>query len=78
MANLPHEAGSLNKVLNRFASLGLNLTKLESRPMTNTSFEFAFYFDVTAKIEQVEVQNLLAELEKSCDKFVFLGAYTEL
>ena len=76
MANLPHEAGSLNKVLNRFASLGLNLTKLESRPMTNTSFEFAFYFDVTAKIEQVEVQNLLAELEKSCDKFVFLGAYT--
>jgi chorismate mutase/prephenate dehydratase len=78
MANLPHEAGSLNKVLNRFASLGLNLTKLESRPMSNTSFEFAFYFDVTAKIEQVEVQNLLAELEKSCDKFVFLGAYTEL
>ena len=78
MANLPHEAGSLNKVLNRFASLGLNLTKLESRPMTNTSFEFAFYFDVTAKIEQVEVQNLLAELEKSCDKFVFLGSYTEL
>lgn len=78
MANLPHEAGSLNKVLNRFASLGLNLTKLESRPMSNTSFEFAFYFDVTAKIEQVEVQNLLAELEKSCDKFVFLGSYTEL
>jgi prephenate dehydratase len=46
--------------------------------MSNTSFEFAFYFDITAKIEQVEVQNLLAELEKSCDKFVFLGAYTEL
>lgn len=78
MTNLPHEAGSLNKVLNRFASLGLNLTKLESRPMSNTSFEFAFYFDVTAKITQPEVQNLFAELEKSCDKFVFLGAYQEI
>lgn len=78
MANLPHEAGSLNKVLNRFASLGLNLTKLESRPMSNTSFEFAFYFDIEAKIEQPEVQNLLAELDNTCDKFVFLGAYEEI
>lgn len=78
MANLPHEAGSLNKVLNRFASLGLNLTKLESRPMSNTSFEFAFYFDVVARIEQPEVQNLLAEMENTCDKFVFLGAYEEV
>ena len=78
MANLPHEAGSLNKVLNRFASLGLNLTKLESRPMSNTSFEFAFYFDIAAKIEQPEVQNLLAELDNTCDKFVFLGAYEEI
>ncbi len=78
MANLPHEAGSLNKVLNRFASLGLNLTKLESRPMSNTSFEFAFYFDILARIDQPEVQNLLAELDNTCDKFVFLGAYEEI
>ena len=78
MANLPHEAGSLNKVLNRFASLGLNLTKLESRPMSNTSFEFAFYFDLEACVESKEVQNLLAELDNTCDKFVFLGAYEEI
>lgn len=78
MANLPHEAGSLSMVLNRFASLGLNLTKLESRPMSNTSFEFAFYFDIMARIDQPEVLNLLAELENTCDKFVFLGAYEEI
>ncbi len=78
MANLPHEAGSLNRVLNRFASLGLNLTKLESRPMSNTSFEFAFYFDVIADVTDVEVQNLLAELDNTSDKFVFLGAYEEI
>ena len=78
MANLPHESGSLSRVLNRFSSLGLNLTKLESRPMSNTSFEFAFYFDVMARIDQKEVQNLLAEMETTCDKFVFLGAYEEI
>ncbi len=78
MANLPHEAGSLNRVLNRFAALGLNLTKLESRPMSNTSFEFAFYFDVMADITDIEVQNLLAELDNTSDKFVFLGAYEEI
>ena len=78
MANLPHEAGSLNKVLNRFAALGINLTKLESRPMSNTSFEFAFYFDIEARVESKEVQNLLAELDNTSDKFVFLGAYEEI
>lgn len=78
MANLQHEAGSLNNVLNKFSALGLNLTKLESRPIADTPFEFAFYFDFDARIENPEVQNLLAELEHSCERFVFLGSYHEI
>jgi chorismate mutase/prephenate dehydratase len=76
--NLPHEAGSLNKILNRFSTTGLNLTKLESRPMPNSPFEFAFYFDFEADATKLEVRNLLAELNNSCDDFLFLGAYKEL
>lgn len=76
--NLPHEAGSLNKILNRFSTAGLNLTKLESRPMPNSPFEFAFYFDFEADIKKDEVKNLLAELDNSCENFLFLGAYKEL
>lgn len=78
MCNLPHEAGSLNKTLNKFSTLGLNLTKLESRPILNSSFEFSFYFDVEAKITKKEVLNLIGELDSSNKEFVFLGSYKEI
>ena len=78
MVTLPHEAGSLNKILNRFSTLGLNLTKLESRPMPNSLFEFAFYFDFEAKLNAPEVKNLIAELDNTSDNFVFLGSYREI
>ncbi|HQC55101.1 MAG TPA: chorismate mutase [Clostridia bacterium] len=78
MVNLPHEAGSLNKLLTRFSTLGLNLTKLESRPISNSPFEFSFYFDFEANLAKKEVQNLIAELENINDKFVFLGGYSEI
>ena len=77
MVNVPHEVGSLNKLLNKFSTQGLNLTKLESRPMPNSAFEFVFYFDFEAKIDSPQVQNLLGELENTCDRFVFLGSYSE-
>ncbi len=78
MVNTPHEAGTLNAILNRFSSLGLNLTKLESRPLENTTFEFAFYLDFEARINRIEVQNLIGELENNCQLFVFLGSYEEI
>ena len=78
LVSLPHETGSLNKLLNRFSTLGLNLTKLESRPIGSSPFEFAFYFDFEADIRRQDVQNLIAELDNRCDKFVFLGGYEEI
>lgn len=78
IVNLPNEVGSLNSLLNKFYTLGLNLTKLESRPITVTTFEYAFYFDFDAKIEKKEVQNLLSELENTTEQFVFLGCYNEI
>ncbi len=76
--NLSHEAGSLNKLLNKFSTLGLNLTKLESRPIPDSPFEFCFYFDFEAKASSKEVQNLLAEIAGETDNFEFLGAYEEM
>lgn len=76
--NLAHEAGSLNKLLNKFNALGLNLTKLESRPMPDCPFEFTFYFDFEADVRTQEVQNLISEIALKADNFAFLGAYEEL
>ena len=77
MINTAHTPGSLNRVLNRFAALNLNLTKLESRPIRNSDFEFLFYFDFEGDITDPSVQNLIADLENGTDQFVFLGSYKE-
>lgn len=78
MMSLPHEAGSLNKTLNKFTTLGLNLTKLESRPIANTSFEFMFYFDFEGQLEDKDVLGLISELDLGSEQFAFLGSYAEI
>lgn len=78
MTALPHSSGSLNRLLMKFSSLGLNLTKIESRPIQGTDFEFMFYFDFEGDITKKEVQSLIADLENDSDKFVFLGSYKEI
>lgn len=77
MAALPHEAGSLSKILGRFNASGINLTKLESRPTPNSVFEFIFYFDIEGDIHNPEVFNLLCDLDNAIN-LTFLGAYNEL
>ena len=78
MMGISHNPGSLNNVIGKFSSLGLNLVKIESRPIPNSEFEFLFYFDFEGDVGDVKVRNLIAELENDSDKFVFLGAYKEI
>ncbi len=78
MTSISHKPGSLNGIISKFSALGLNLLKIESRPLPNSEFEFMFYFDFEGDVSDIKVQNLIAELENGSDKFVFLGAYKEL
>ena len=79
MTTLPQNTpGSLNKLLARFSNLGINLTKLESRPIVGAGFEFMFYFDFNCDVREKAVQNLLCELDNSTEQFTFLGAYGEM
>ncbi len=78
VTSLDNKPGSLYRTLSRFAAQGLNLTKLESRPIANCSFEFMFYFDFEGETENEGVINLIADLSEGSDKFVFLGCYKEI
>ncbi len=78
MMGISHKPGSLNNVIGKFSALGLNLAKIESRPIPNSEFEFMFYFDFEGDVSDKKVRNLIAELENGSDKFVFLGVYKEL
>lgn len=77
MTSLAHTPGSLNKIISRFYAFGLNLTKIESRPIEGSDFEFMFYFDFEGDILDSQVRNLIAELDNGSDKFVLLGTYKE-
>lgn len=78
IAVLNHQPGALNTVLAKFAALGLNLTKLESRPIPGRKFEYMFYFDFEASVTAPGIAELLDELRTDTEKFVFLGNYSEL
>lgn len=77
--SLPHTTGSLYSVLSRFAINGLNLTKIESRPIANAgkNFEYDFYLDFTGNIRQAQTLDLIASLQEELPRFSFLGNYRE-
>ena len=74
----PHKPGALYKIISRFNSLGINLLKLESRPIPERNFEFMFYFDVEVSVYSERFAQLLAEIEQVCDDFTYLGTYSEV
>lgn len=75
--SLPHVPRSLYHTIAKFSALGINLTKLESRPIPGSDFEFMFYFDLEASVYSQELINLLCELDNQPETFVFLGSYIE-
>lgn len=75
--SLMHRTGSLYQVLARFAQAGLNLTKIESRPIAGKNFEYDFYLDFTGNMRDPKTLNLILSLYDELPRFSFLGNYTE-
>ena len=78
MMVLPHRPGSLYKVLSRFYALGINLNKLESRPIPERNFEFMFYFDLETSVYSEEFMRMIGDIEDMCAQFKYLGSYSEV
>ena len=78
MMVLPHTPGSLYKVLARFYALGLNLNKLESRPLPERNFEFMFYFDLDTPVYSPGLLQLMGEMDQIGEEFNYLGSYSEV
>ncbi len=78
MLVIPHKPGALYKVLGKFHDLGINLIKLESRPIPDRDFEFMFYFDVDCPVAAPELATLVRSLEEECEEFRYLGSYSEV
>lgn len=89
--SLPHVTGSLFRLLTKFSYCGLNLTKIESRPMPphikklsravsedKENFEVIFYLDFEGSLTDSSVSKLLKSLEKECVYYRFLGNYRDM
>ena len=72
-----HKPGALYNVLAKINALGLNLLKLESRPLPEREFEFMFYFDIEASAYSPVLPELLSELDADSEEFKYLGTYAE-
>ena len=78
MMTLPHRPGSLYHVLSKFYALGINLRKLESRPLPDREFEFMFYFDLECSVYAPEMERLFQDLDEESEYFRYLGTYNEV
>lgn len=75
----PHRAGALYSVIANFYSLGINIIKLESRPIPESDFEFMFYFDIDVSVYSEKLPAIIDLLEYSlgAQNIKYLGSYRE-
>ncbi|MBE6564117.1 MAG: bifunctional chorismate mutase/prephenate dehydratase [Ruminococcaceae bacterium] len=76
MLSLPHVSGALADLLSKFSAVGVNIVKLESRPIPGTNFSFRFYLDAEGDPADEKVRSLIGSLVDESDEVTLLGCYT--
>lgn len=72
---LPDKPGALAEVLNLLAREGINLKKLESRPLRGEKWKYVFFVDLECDVSRGEYQQVLTDLRNSCHTLRILGSY---
>ncbi len=72
---LPHESGSLYRILSHFIYNNLNMTKIESRPMPDRTWEYRFFIDFEGNLADSAVKNALRGLREEARNMKILGNY---
>ena len=76
--SLKDEVGALEKALHAFASRGINLSKIESRPSRKKAWDYLFFIDCIGYYEEAPMQAALKELETHCSFVKWLGSYPNI
>ena len=72
---LPHQSGSLHEILTLFAVQGLNLVKLESRPIPGRNWEYLFFLEVGGDLSAPGMDGVLHELSQLASGMRILGNF---
>lgn len=73
----PHRPGSLVELLQIIAKYGINMTKIESRPVKNRPGDYRFFIEADCNIGSKEVREMLAAIEADTLECKLLGAYSQ-
>lgn len=73
----PHRAGALYQVLRIFSEAGINLTRIQSRPIRMNPGQYAFLLDFQGSDRATKVRDVLGRVEQETSMFKFLGSYQE-
>ncbi len=74
---LPHKSGTLYNMLSHFIYNGLNMTKIESRPIPGRNWEYRFFIDFEGNLEESAVKNALRGIRQEASQVRILGNYRE-
>lgn len=78
IVRLKHQPGALHNAMRPFVRRGINLLKIESRPIKGMPSEFNFYFDLQAPANESELRGALDEISEFADEVRFLGRYSTI
>ncbi|MGD8513544.1 MAG: ACT domain-containing protein, partial [Deltaproteobacteria bacterium] len=70
-----NQPGALYETLKVFSENGINLVKLESRPIHGKPWEYMFYVDLEADVASESFKHIMSALEKKTDYLRILGSY---
>lgn len=72
---VPHESGSLYNVLSHFIYNGLNMSRIESRPIPERNWEYHFFVDFEGNLNDSAVKNALRGIQEEALNLKILGNY---
>lgn len=72
---LAHETGSLYNILSHFIYNGVNMSRIESRPVEDKNWEYKFIIDVEGNLSEASIQNALRSIKEESINFKVLGNY---
>ena len=72
---LPHQSGSLYRILSHFIYNDLNMSKIESRPIKGRPWEYCFFVDFEGNLEEAAVKNAIRGLREEAQNLKILGNY---
>ncbi len=69
--------GALNEILSVIARAGINLAKIESRPIKGKQWKYLFFLDLMGHIDDTNIKDCCETLRALCSYFEWLGSYPQ-